>query len=162
MSGNGGGVDGRHLGERPEQRVCQQRQDQGQQNARDQGGREPQIDAMGRHTRSALEADGEQQIERHALGDGFGKAQIGPRHRGRDTEHEAENDRRDQVLSGRRQNSGHPRPLPRLSSTDRRRRQLDSASPEFSRTAKPLKSQGERSFSRNCAAIPPRWRYSWI
>ena len=90
-----------------QQRKCDQRQYGGQDNARHQRQRQRGVDAVIGHADPALEPDGEQQIDRHALGHRLGDVQIGPGKGRRHAKGKAEDDRRKQVCGRKAQHLIH-------------------------------------------------------
>ncbi len=82
-------------------------QQERQDHPRDQRAEERRVHAMRRDARAALEADREEQVDRQPLRYRLGDRQVRPREGGGKAQHEGQDDRRDQVVAGQRQDVGH-------------------------------------------------------
>ena len=85
-----GDVEARHD---PQQRKCNQRQREGQDDAHQKRHQERGVDPVIGHACAAFEADGEQQVDRHPLGNGFGDGEVGFRESGQKAKRKEQDDR---------------------------------------------------------------------
>ena len=100
-----GHIEPRH---HPEQPKRDQGQREGQDHAHQQRHQQRGVDPMIGHAGPALKADGKQQVNRHALGDGFGDREVGFGESRQKPQRKEQDYRRKQVIRRKRQYPIHP------------------------------------------------------
>ena len=91
-----------------EQCKCDQGQQEGQDNPRQQAQPQRGVDAVIRDAHPPFESDGEQQVDRHAFGHGLGDAQVRACKGRRDPQGKRQDDGRQQIVGRQRKNIHAP------------------------------------------------------